>query len=174
VADDQEQKPKYKKAWHKKWRPRQFAKYLMSINMKYVLPGVSDEIVMEEVPDLHCGIGKVSYLRNHADFNDEVEKEFNEKIRSQRSTETMFWIYLKHCFEKNIELDKPALKLLDVLGILSGKYNPAHVKKETKKGKTLTPAQAARLLHEKSQIEAKLNEINNLKAEDEGKDGEDE
>lgn len=169
MSDDQEQKPKKKKTWHKQWTPRQFAKYLMSIDMKYILPGVSDETVMEEVPNLHCGIGKVSYLRNHREFQNTVEEIFNEKIKSAHSTETMFWLYLKHVYEENMESKTPIPKLLDVLGHLSGKYTPTI--RKSKKDKPMTPTQYARLLHQKEQIEQTLKSKTQFDIRE--KDGED-
>jgi len=152
--------PKKKRTWHKRWTPKQFALYLMSVDMKYVLPGTSNETIMAEVPNLHCGIGKVSYLRNHREFQNTVEEYFNFKIRSEFSTETMFWCYLRHSYETNMEKEDPSSKLLDVLGALSGKYGARIPKK--KEGKKLTPAQAARLIHQREQIEHALKEKDGL------------
>uniref|UniRef100_A0A6H1ZJK0 Uncharacterized protein n=1 Tax=viral metagenome TaxID=1070528 RepID=A0A6H1ZJK0_9ZZZZ len=169
---DESQKPK--KTWHKKWTPRKLALYLMSLDMRYVLPCTTNEQIMEEVPNLHCGIGKVSWLRNHIEFQKTVEEWFIDKIKSNYSTEGMFWLYLKHSFNTNMVSDKPTTKLLDVLGILSGKYNPAHVKTDTPKGKEkkMTPAQVARAIHQKEQLEKMLAEPGNMAdGEPEEKDG---
>jgi len=156
----QEEKPKKKKTWHKRWTPKQFALYLMSVDIKYVLPGTSNETIMEEVPKLHCGIGKVSNLRNHKEFQDTVEEHFNFKIRSKFSTETMFWCYLRHSFEANMNKDDPSSKLMDVLGYVSGEYAPR--KPKGKPGKKMTPAQVARLIHQREQIQSKLDEKEGL------------
>lgn len=169
MSDDQEQKPKKKKTWCKRWTPRQFALYLMSINMKYVLPGTSNDQIMEEVPNLHCGIGKVSYLRNHKEFQDTVEEMFVFKIRSEYSKETMFWLYLKHCFNSNIDIPNPSARLLDVLGFLSGNIKSS-VGKSKLKG-NLTPEQKAKLIHQKEQIEHTLNSKTQFDTGE--KDGED-
>ena len=153
-----------KLSYRKKWRPDQFAKYLMSFDMKYVLPGTSDEVIMKEVPNLHCGINKVNWLRNHKEFQKAVEEVFNDKIRSNFSAETMFYIYLKHCFEKNMQSEKPSEKLIDILGHLSGKYTPKLPK--PKKGEPLTAAQAAKMIHEREQAKARLEEKRGIKEMD--------
>lgn len=146
---------KPKKTWYKKWRPKDFALYLMSIDMKYVLPGTTNEQIMAEVPNLHCGIGKVSWLRNHREFQKTVEEYFIDRILSRFSTETMFCWYLRHSIERNMDSEKPSEKLIDVLGHLSGLYTP-RTSKPKKKDK-MTPEQIAKMIHQREQINAQLN-----------------
>ena len=168
--EPQEKEPLKKKLWYKRWSPRQFALYLMSIDMKYVLPGTSNYTILEEVPNLHCGLEKIGKLRRSEEFKKTVEDFFTDQIRSQFSRETMFWLYLKHSYNANMELPNPTTKLLDVLGYVSGEYAPQK-SKDKGKGK-MTPAQIARLIHERDQIEATLKAKNDLEIDE--KDGEDE
>lgn len=162
MAEDEKQTSaiqpgKPKRTWHKNWTPKDFALFLMSENMKYVLPGTSNETIMEELKGkLHCGIGKVTWLRNHREFQKTVEETYNQRIESKFSAETMFFCYLAHCFERNMDSEKPSEKLIDVLGHLSGKYTPRTSK--PKKGEKLSRVQMAQYIHLKEQIEAKKKE----------------
>lgn len=153
--DENQEQPK-KKKWIKKWTPRQFALFLAAHDLRYVLPVTDAQTILNEVPNVHCGVEKIDRLRASPEFHRAVEGIFNNKIRSQYSVETWFWYYLKKCYQANMNAEKPSEKILDILGYLSDIYAPHSKKKESPKSK-MSPEQIAKLIHQREQANATLN-----------------
>jgi len=146
------------------WTPEMFALYLMNKDITYVLPTISAEKIVKELPEIHIGKKAVDRLRNDPAFEETVKREFIDRIKNKKILQQMFFTYLQKIIEKNLDLPQPSTKVLEVLGVLSGEYNP---KAQKKTAPPLTAAQKIRLIHAKEQAEA----ARRARMQEEGKDG---
>ena len=157
-----EPKPGKKATLQRKWTPEMFALYLLQRGASWAIPSVSAAEIRGEFPELGMSKERIDTLRNDPEFEATVRREFTDKIKDKSNLERMFLVYLRKIWDANMDSKNPSAKILDILGYMTGLYNPKEIKKPPP---PMNAAAKARMIHEREQAEA------NKRKREEGIDG---
>jgi hypothetical protein len=102
--------------------PARLAVYLMDKDPLYVT--FSARKIKKVCPELGIGIQKICDLKKDPQYEQTVLEQYKKNIANKKNLEVVFWSYLEKVIEANLKQPQPSTKPLDILGFITGLYNP--------------------------------------------------
>lgn len=121
LVDD---KPSRKKHFRNRWTPKLFAMFLFETN--FLLAFSDAEYIKDYLgkkhPHLRISVQKIKKLIHDPGFDAIVDK-WVDNVSEKENLKKLYYSYVKRCYDAYMDAPQPSLKLIDVLGKMSGEYD---------------------------------------------------